>query len=386
MDEGTMAEYVTLIGTLPPIKGISAYCVQRVKHMSKLCKIQFIGFKKLYPEILYPGGTQEKGKSTLKYKFNKNVVVNNMIEWNNPFSWVNAALSTKSKLVHFHWWAIPLFPIFLTLLVIYKLRKKKIICTVDNVLPHEESGTDKFFTSIILKFCDAITVHSKLNKNQLLDVYKVDSKKIFVVKHPVNEIYKDKMVSKKDARKYLKLNMNDKIVLFFGNIREYKGLNTLIEAFAIVEKKIKNAKLIIAGSLWIDWRPYAELINCHGLENSVIVNHSYISSSEVKQYFSAADLIVLPYEKFDAQSGIGAIALAFAKPMVVTDVGALPELVLERKCIVKKGNYKQLAESMVAVLTNPKLAIKLSGDSKKIAQENNWENHCKELLKIYGNL
>ena len=201
-----------MIGTLPPIKGMSDYCIELTQALSKYVEIDFISFKKLYPEFLYPGGTKDADKN-FKLKTNKNIKIRSFITYYNPFSWAWAGLSAKGDIVHFQWWTIFLSPIFFVILLFLKLRRKKIIFTVHNVLGHETNIIDRILNKMIFLFPDAFILHSNNNIKQMEDILHISPKRMFRIPHGIYEFYKTKEVSKNEARKKLKIN-NIAVVVF----------------------------------------------------------------------------------------------------------------------------------------------------------------------------
>ena len=377
---------ITFVGTLPPIKGISEYCIEQTKSLSKKVKIDFINFKSIYPEFLYPGGSTKEKNEIFQIKESENLKIRNTLAWYNPFSWIWAGLTSKGEITHFHWWTFYLFPVFFTIALFGKARKKKIVCTVHNVLGHELGKVDKILTNWIFKLPNHFIVHSEANKKQLKKIFKIKDKKISIIPYGILNFYKEKNLTKEEARERLGLDNQDKVILYFGNIRKYKGVDVLIEAFHRVKQEISNAKLIIAGKNWIDWRPFQELIEKYNLNRDIILYLDYISTSDIQYYFTACDLVVLPYLHFESQSGPGNIALAFEKAMVVSNTGGLPDLVKNKEIVVDPGNSKELARAIIKVLKNDNFRKKLENDSKVLAQRYSWDKIAEKTVKLYQNI
>jgi len=379
-----MNKVVTLIGTLPPLKGNAYYCSTLAKELSKEINVQFIAFKKLYPNFLYHGGVKDND-SKFRISENENLKIERRITYYNPFSWIMAGIAAKGDVVHMQWWSIPLSPIFVVIMLILKMRGKKIILTVHNVIPHESTFLDRALTKPVFALSDYFIAHSDNNKKALSKMFKIKESRIKEIKMGVHDMYCEEGVSKEDALKQLGLE-GKRVIINFGNIREYKGVDDLIEAFSIVSKKIKNSVLVIAGEPWIKWEKYDKLIERKGLKGRVMAFLKYVPMSKVNQLFTAAELVVLPYKKFDAQSGVGNIALAFKKPLIVTDVGGLPELVRDKNAVAKPCNPVELADKIVNVLNDRKLLNKMSKDSEILSKEFSWDNVRKETIEIYGRL
>ena len=214
-------------------------------------------------------------------------------------------------------------PAFGTILrQIKKNKHTKVISILDNIIPHESRIGDKPFTKYFVKPIDGFIAMSKKVDD---DLSFFDTQKPRLISpHPIFDNFGE-MVSREAALEYLKLDSQYKYMLFFGLIREYKGLDILLEAFADKALKDDNIKLIIAGEYYTDKKPYLALIEKYQLEDKIIHVEKFIQDSEVKYYFCASDLVVQPY-KTATQSGVTQIAYHFNKPMIVTDVGGLKEM------------------------------------------------------------
>lgn len=378
-DENT----VTLIGTLPPIKGISPYCQELLESLSKKVKVEFIGFKKLYPDFLYPGGTAVEDSNKYNTNLMKNAVIRNILTYYNPLSWIWIGFTIKGKIIHAQWWSHVLAPVYFVVLSICKCRRKKIIITVHNVLPHESSKLNKFLNGVVLCWGDMFIVHSTRNIEEMNRIFGVPEEKIIRIPHGILGSFKDGMVTQEDAREKLNFPLDCKIILFFGNIREYKGLDVLLEAFSYVINEVNNVLLVIAGFPWAKWEKYEELIEKNNLSKNIKLFLEFIPSDEAKYFYYASDLVVLPYREFMSQSGAGAVALAFEKPLIVTDVGGLPELVKDKKFVVEPNNPRALAEKISLALGDDGLIKKLSEDSRDLAEEYSWDKIAEKTVELY---
>lgn len=365
---------ISMISTLPPIKGLSPYTLGLVKELSKKCEIDFFGFKSLYPEFLYPGGTKTNEKEP---KF-RNLNINNSLTWYNPFSWIKTGFQIKTDIVHAQWWSWFLAPVYLTILTIAKMRKKKIIMTIHNVKPHEKSFIKNFLNNSVINLADEYVVHNQENKKQFLELKKT-KKKINVIPHGIIEI-KNSQKSISKLRKEYGFSNRDKILLFFGNIREYKGLDILLVSLSKIEDK--NTKLIIAGKPWEGFQKYQDMIDNLKLNDRIKLYLDFNSNEKVAELFKVSDLIVYPYNEFEASSGAGVVALNFEKPVVVTNVGGLPELVKDKNTIAKPNNPEDLTNKILYALSHLK---KLEKDSKEISKNFSWKNSVEKLMGVYKN-
>ena len=381
----TMNPKITLIGTLPPIKGISPYCQELLKSLSKRIGVEFIGFRKLYPDFLYPGGTKVKDRN-YKVPQVKNAKIKNILTYYNPLIWIWAGLSAKGDIIHAQWWSHVLAPIYFVILLICKIRRKKILITVHNVIPHENNKMNNFLNKTILVFGDKFITHTERNKENLSNFYDIPKDKISVIPHGILKSILIKNISKKEARKYLKIPQSSKVILYFGNIRDYKGLDILIQSLKFIIKEIKDTILIIAGKSWIDWNKYKEIIKKYGLQDHIVKKLDFILPSQIEYYFSASDIIVLPYKYFDSQSGVGALALSFKKPLIVTNVGGLPDFVKDKRAVAKPNDPQDLAKKIIQVLKDKNLIRKLSKDSEELTKKYNWDEIGEKILRLYKEL
>ncbi len=332
---------ITIIGPAYPLRGGLATFNHRLAQefitLGHECNIWSYSLQ--YPTFLFPGKTQYSDDAPPK-DLNIFTKINSI----SPFNWIfvgNTLRKQQPDIVIVRYWLPFMGPALGTILRLIKRNKKiKIICIADNIIPHEKRIGDKIFTQYFLKPCDAfITMSQKVMDD--LKKFKTN-KDALIVEHPLYDNF-GKIVAKEDARKYLNLPINDKFILFFGFIRNYKGLDLLISAMNELKKKDVAIKLIIAGEFYEDASPYLQQINKFELEENILLHTHFINDNEVKYYLSAADCIVQPY-KNATQSGVTPLAYYFEKPMIVTNVGGLPALVPNEKCgIVVESNPTDIA-------------------------------------------
>jgi len=376
---------VTVVGPLPPIRGgVSGYCYCQVKSLIKHINVDYITYKKIYPSFLFPGESFTDKLPFFDEISNSNKIqIKKILHWGNPFTWIMAGLSVKSKIVHVHWWTYFLFPPLFSLILIAKLRKKIIILTAHNVMSHESNLIDYIFSKAIFKIADQILVHSEENKKQLVEKFNIFDSNIHVVKFGNYDFFSSEDLTKEQARKILKIPINVKIILFFGTIREYKGLDILIKSFAKVIRKIPESRLLIAGESWVNWEPYRQLLKSNGVLSKSILHLGYVPQNKVNKYFISSDVVVAPYRHFESQSGAACIANQFAKPLIVTRTGGLPDLVTNKEFVVQSENIGELSEAIIKVLLNKKIAKKLSEQSKLTSEKHSWEIISKKTIKFY---
>ena len=323
-----MSKQITIIGPAYPLRGgLSSYNeLLALKLQNQGHQVKIITFSLQYPNFLFPGKTQ-LSNSLPPDNLDIEVCLNSI----NPINWILLGSKIKNEkpdLVIFRFWMPFMGPSLGTLgRMIRGNNHTKIVAITDNIIPHEKRAGDRLLTSYFLKSCDAFLTMSKSVLNDLQS-FKIAKPAIFNP-HPMYENFGEQ-VDPVQAKKKLGLDVEKNYVLFFGFIRKYKGLDTLLKAFSDQRLKEKNLQLIIAGEYYDSPQVYEQLIDDLELRNHVILANHYIEDSDVSLYFSAADLVAQTY-KTATQSGVTQIAYYYNRPMLVTDVGGLSELVPHQK-------------------------------------------------------
>ena len=335
---------IVLIGPVYPYKGgIAHYTSLMYQALAKKYDVEMISYKMQYPKLLFKKEQKDYSNDMFKIK-NTQFLINTA----NPFNIIEVANKIKSMkpdLVIMQWWHPYFAPCYWILeSVLGKKIKKMFIC--HNVFPHERFPMDRLLTKMVLKKGDSYIVHSKSDGEDLLTIkpdahYRQNP-------HPTYNAFKIRDISKEQARKELDKSKDEKLLLFFGFVREYKGLKHLLNAMPEVKSRKDNIKLMVVGSFGDDKEDYMKLIQSHHIEDCVEVIDGYTPDNEVEKYFAGSDLVVLPYESA-TQSGIVQIAYGFEKPVVVTNVGGLPDVVTDGKTgyVVEEKNPKKLAEAII---------------------------------------
>jgi glycosyltransferase involved in cell wall biosynthesis len=281
----------------------------------------------------------------------------------NPLNWWITGRKLRRlspDLVMVRYWLPFMGPCLGTILRVGKKgRRPKIVAMLDNVVPHEKRAGDEVFTRYFLKPVDAFIAMSQSVLNDLRRFEPV--KPAQLIPHPIYDNY-GPILPKAVAREHLKLDNNKRYILFFGFIRQYKGLDLLLQAMGDERLRSLDVRLIVAGEFYEDAAAYHELIEQLQLNDRVLLHTEFIPNEAVKDYFCAADLVVQPY-KSATQSGISQIAYHFEKPMVVTNVGGLAETIPDNKAgficepepgaiatVVEKYYRDQREEDMTAAL------------------------------------
>jgi glycosyltransferase involved in cell wall biosynthesis len=243
----------------------------------------------------------------------------------------NELKKIKPDIIVVRYWLPFMGPCLGTILRIVKQNKKtRIVCIADNIIPHEKRPGDLPFTKYFLKSVDACITMSEQVLKDLKGVKPTMPAKF--VAHPLYDNFGEK-INQSSARKILNIDKNISIVLFFGFIRKYKGLDILFEAISTLKKSSYlngQIKFLIAGEFYEDRKSYDELINKLGIQDELILRTDFIPDSEVKNYLCAADVVIQPYRSA-TQSGVTPLAYHFEVPMIVTNVGGLPALVPHQK-------------------------------------------------------
>ena len=304
----------------------------------------------------------------------------------NPLTWIataNYIRKQKPNTVIIRYWLPFMAPCLGSIARLVKRGNSgiKVVAIADNVIPHEARPGDEILTRYFVSGCDAFAVMSQSVMN---DLRKFDTKKPAVLSpHPIYDIF-GTPVLKAEARKKLELKEQGRYLLFFGFIRKYKGLDLLLRAFADERIQNQKVKLIVAGEFYDDKQPYLDLINELGIGEQVILHDRYIPKEAVKFYFGASDLVAQPYR--DAtQSGVTQIAYHFEKPMLVTNVGGLPEIVPDRVAgYVTETTPESIADAIFDFYENNREATFIDG-VRKTAPQFSWSkfvSNLKGVMKI----
>lgn len=293
-----------------------------------------------------------------------------ILSWWNPLGWLRAGLSA-GDIVHAQWWSFFLAPAYLITLLLARLRRRIVIVTLHNVEPHEGGVLRRLVNRSVLPLAHHVIVHSDANKKALVGLG-FEASRISVIPHGISDPIETDECRRKAARLQLNLPPNASIALFLGNIRPYKGVDVLLEAFVRVRRVLPDALLAVVGQQWSDGPDVGDLIRALPLEGAAVAVLEYVSSDEMTLWLDAADLAVYPYTHFDAQSGAACDALRRSCPIVVTSVGGLSSLVSDDRAIVPPKDAEALAQAIERVLADRVLREKLSIDAMRTARETSW--------------
>ena len=372
---------ITFLSTFYPFRGgIAQFNALVYRALEKDNSLEAITFTRQYPNILFPGKTQLVGPEDQADA----IPSKSWLDSINPFTYWTTGRRIKKNipdLIITKYW-MTFFAPSLGFVLGMQAKKTVRISILDNVIPHEKRFFDHWCNRYFLKRNDGFIVMSDKVKIDLLSY--LPEEKYLYIPHPVYDHFGEKC-SKIDALKKLNLEgfADKKIVLFFGIIRDYKGLDILLEAFSLLDDSFH---LIVAGEVYGSFEKYDAIISEHQLKDKVSLCNNYIGDEEVKFFFSAADVGVLPY-KSATQSGITSIANHFELPLIATNVGGLAETILHQKTglIVDKVAPEALAESLVSFFASNQQEAFQSA-IRQINTENTWEKFGVKLLEFYRQL
>lgn len=378
---------VAMLGAFPPqAQGIQDYCGGLVSALSERCAVTALGFKRMYPAFLFPG-VKSAMDPTRAAPSGPYLDVQHRLTWYNPLGWLRDAACVPADVFHLQWWSLPLFPVSLAMLATMRLRDIPIVCTVHNVMPHERSPGFVAAGKTVCRFADAIIVHSERNREQLEQHYGIPGEK--VVKVPMGvAIDGPPPMPPGEARRALGLPPEERVVLCFGAIRAYKGIDDLLRAFAVVTRDAPGLRLVIAGKPWMDWIPYQNVIDKHGLADQVSLFLDYVPEEQTPLFFAAADIVALPYAHFDAQSAVAARVLPYKKPLLVSDVGGLPEWVANDPAwIAPARDPEALAQRLLAFFADPEArTAAFARIADAVLAETAWPHVIDQYCRIYENV
>ena len=345
---------------------------------------QIISYSLQYPNFLFPGSSQYETSGSAP----QGIKIHTLINTVNPFNWIKVANFIKREkpdFILFRYW-LPFFGPSLGTIARLVRSRTKVLALTDNMLPHEKRIGDKPFTSYFIKSCDGFIAMSKTVLN---DISKFsDTKNKAYSPHPMYETY-GPIVSMQEARTKLipiaiGINPEDKIVLFFGLIRHYKGLDILLEAMAHPEIKKQNIKLLIAGEFYEDKQPYLDLIQKFELQNQVILHDKFIANEDVRYYFCASNLVAQTYRNA-TNSGVTMVGYYYEKPMLVTNVGGLTEIVPNEKCGYVVENSVPLISEKILEYFNKNKEEEFTKNVILEKKKYEWKEFIRVLVEVYRN-
>lgn len=359
---------LVMIGPVYPYKGgISHYTGAMVKNLKKDFSVKTVSYKMQYPKLLFKKEQRDYDNDVLKID-DAQFLINTA----NPFNIIGTAMKIKKMKPDFlimQWWHPYFSPCYMLLSAMLRKIPKLFVC--HNVFPHERFPMDRFLTKRVLKRGAGFITHSKMDADDLKSIVSRPNYETTVL--PTFNVFKIKDMSRTEARGILGIPEDRKILLFFGFVREYKGLKHIINAMPDIVKADSSIQLMIVGEFGGDKDEYMSLIKNSGSGDAITVVDGYIPDKEIEKYFAACDLVVLPYESA-TQSGIVQIAYSFEKPVIATEVGGLPEVVIDGKTgyIVPPKDPKSLGEAVVKFFREDK-AAEFGENVRREAYRYSWD-------------
>jgi len=374
---------IRIIGTAYPYRGgLAAYNERLAREFLKMgYEVNIETFKLQYPSFLFPGKTQYAG-----WEPPENLAIRRSLNSVSPLNWLrtgNRLRKENDDLVIIKYWMPFMAPCFSTLArLIRRNGKTKIICIADNINPHEKRPGDTFLTGIFMNSIDGIVTMSKSVANDVT-VFRKDLP-ARLSPHPLFDDFGE-ILDRNTALARLGLSPDYRYLLFFGFIRDYKGLDWLLEAFADPQLQQLPLKLIVAGEFYSAGKPYLDLIGQLNLKDRVILKTEFIANNEVNSYFCASDLVVQPYKQA-TQSGVTQIGYYFNKPMLVTNVGGLPEIIPHMKVgYVVDPAPQAIARAILDFFRNDRMEEFVKNmESEK--QKYLWKNMVNAIFEVYNEI
>lgn len=371
---------IIILSPAHPLRGGIAALSERLAQelQNNGAEVTIYSFSLQYPGFLFPGKTQfidDAPPKDLKIK----TLVNSI----SPLNWWKVGRmiqKEKPDVLIIRYW-LPFMAMSLGTIARLVKRNKytKIIAIADNILPHEKRPGDWQLTAYFVKAVDGFIVMSKSVMEDLRLFTR--TKPAIFTPHPIYDNYGG-IIEKKESLQHLQLPENERYILFFGFIRKYKGLDLLLEAMADERVKNLNIQLIIAGEYYDSPELYKDLVTQYNLSERVILRTDFIPNDKVKYYFGAADLVAQPYRSA-TQSGISQMAYHFEKPMIVTNVGGLPEIVAHGKAgYVVEVNAQAIADAIVDFYNNNR-AMEMQAGVREEKKRFDWSEMVNGIQQLF---
>ncbi len=331
-------------------------------------EVSAVTFKRQYPALLFPGKTQFETSAV-----EQPLPAVRIIDTINPLTWFKAAqyiARLKPDALIFKYWMPFLAPAFGTIARLAARRGAKVLVVVDNAIPHERRPGDIVLGRYFLRAVHGCVVMSDTVARDMVRLGV--SAPMRQVVHPVYDLF-GKAMARSEARALLGLPPSGRLLLFFGFIRRYKGLHVLLQSMPRIIHALPDVKLLVAGEFYEDEASYRTLIERLGLHDHVRIDAAYVSNDAVARYFSAADIVVQPYITA-TQSGVAQIAFQFERPLIVTDVGGLAEVVPHEKVglVVPPDDPDALSAAVVRFFADG-MGDRLTGGVRRKKLEYSWD-------------
>lgn len=313
---------IALVGPVYPYRGgMAHYTTMLYRELtSRGHEVLLISFKRQYPQWLFPGKSdKDASRAALKIEATRY-----WIDSMNPLTWLATAwrvLRYRPDVLILQWWVAFWTPVWLVLGGLFRLLSRRPVLMLGHCIrPHGARWWDQVLAWLGLRVGSRFITHSEEEQARLLRL--LPRADVTVMSMPVFDMLAGETITQREARAHLGLPPDAPVMLFFGLIRPYKGLDDLLAALPAVKARVPDVKLVIAGEFWKNRERYMQTIDDLGLRENIVLDSRYIPDEEVKWYFSAADVVILPYREITG-SAVAKLTLGFARPAIATDVGGL---------------------------------------------------------------
>lgn len=374
--------HITMLGSMPPIKGISKYTYSLCNELSKTLRITFLSFRNIYPRFLYPGDPVDR---SIRRKAVEGLEIVEKLSWYNPFGWIAAGLSISTAILHAQWWSYVLAPVYFTILLIARIKGIRIILTVHNVLPHESNPVTNILNRMVIFLAHEIIVHTEDSRKSLMKLYgeRFSEDVVHIVPHGIIVHESTNIITRQESRRILNIADNESAALIFGNIRDYKGLDIALEALNILNSAGFKLKLIVAGTVWGNWAKYERIIKRHQIEDQVVLDLQYIPDEKINTYLLASDIVLLTYRSFESQSGVGSVALGYDVPLLVSPVGGLPDYVGHNPNAIVEPQPEAVARAIQYICNNDSVRKEILASMENARTNLKWSGIAARTVDIY---
>jgi len=341
---------IDLVGPSYPFRGgISYHTTLLFKHLKAKHQTHFYCFRRQYPRFLFPGKSDREESQFYLSEDGSQPLLDAL----NPLTWLKVAgrvVRDRPELTVFPWWVVYWAPQYLTMIFLIRLfSRSKIVFICHNAAEHEAHFLKTIVSRLVLSQAHGLIVHSEQEREILKAL--TGKSRIAVTAHPTYDIFAAAVMPKTSAREKIGLS-DEKVILFFGLIRSYKGLAYLIRALPLILARFK-VRLLIVGEFWEDKKRYLRLIDELDVQQQVTVVDRYVRNEEIAGYFCASDLVILPYTSVTG-SGVLQLAFAFGRPVVTTAIGDFPGIIKDKKTgfLVVPRSPRGIAEAVVDFYEN----------------------------------
>ena len=374
---------IVILGPAHPYRGGLASIMETMArtYMRRGDEVRIVTFTRQYPEFLFPGKSQ-----TVDTPPPADLDIERAVDTVNPLNWIKVGRRLRRErpdMILMKYWTPFMAPCFGTIARIARSNgHTRVVCQIDNVEPHEHHIVDRPFNRWYLSAVDGFVYMSE-QVHRELTAY--TSAPAIFSPHPMFENFGEP-APREEACRQIGLDPELRYLLFFGLIRDYKGLDMLLEAWALLRGRgvmPEDMRLLVAGEFYTAKEPYTEQIARLEIEDDVVLYDRFVPDGEVRWFFSAAEALILPY-RTATQSGVTQIAYAFDLPMVATEVGGLPEIVIDNRTgIICRPSPESIAEAVERLLRDGEIA-RLRANFTTEKRRFSWDEMCDKLQEVYN--